>query len=267
MTRPAADQAITIVNTPGGVAPYLEIPSESSLQTLYHHGACPRLLRRSLSGPLSWQQRVELTIAQVLLSSHLAPGLVVALLVADTRAVYGNDGAGEELLATLFQGSGLQGRRLQSLQVPVDSRLRWGEAHVARMPADRPLVNAIATVELRDGLVRRARLGLTGVWREQARLAESAALLTGYPLNDSQIDAVPEPKICLPPTLSSYRVPNLAAPSAPNRWPRSPLTVWRQPWPVPCTTLPVSGSGRYPTHRNESGVPCSWTAGRKQFKR
>jgi CO/xanthine dehydrogenase FAD-binding subunit len=190
MMKPEVDEAITIVHTADGVASHLDVPAGSSLQALYEHAACPRLLQRTLSGPISWQQRVEITVAQVLLSPGLAPGWIAALLVLDARAVLGNSGTEEGLLSTLLPGRGLRGRQLHSLHVPTDRGLRWGEAHVARMPSDRPMIGAVAVVEMNNGLVRHARLALTGVWREHARLAEAAGLLASHPLEREQIEGV-----------------------------------------------------------------------------
>jgi CO/xanthine dehydrogenase FAD-binding subunit len=61
---------------------------------------------------------------------------------------------------------------------------------VGRTPTDDPIVSAIAVVDLDEEVVRRARLALTGVWREQARLVTAADLLVGQPLNHATIGQV-----------------------------------------------------------------------------
>ena len=68
--------------------------------------------------------------------------------------------------------------------------LRWGEARVARTPADEPIVAAVAVVELDGGIVRQARVALVGAWREAARLAEAPSALLGGPLDGERIRAV-----------------------------------------------------------------------------
>jgi CO/xanthine dehydrogenase FAD-binding subunit len=184
------DQTITVVPGTDGAIARLAIPAGSSLQALYEHTASPHIVRRTLSLSLSWQERVEKTVAQVLLSPGLAPGWIAALLAAEARAIYGRNGAEEALLATLLYTRGIQGKELQSLQLPLDSRWRWGEAHVARMLADQPLVTAVTTVAIDGGLVRHARLALTGVWHQHARLASASGLLTDQPLDSEHIGVV-----------------------------------------------------------------------------
>lgn len=191
MTEADSNQIITSIPATGAATSRLDIPAGSSLQTFYEHAACPALLQRTISGWLSWQQRAEITHAQVLLSPGLAPTWIAALLTLDARVVYGSDKKQEAPLSELLHGCGLHGRQLQSLQVPVATgQLRWGEAHVARMPADQPIVAVVVTVEVNGGVVRRARLALTGAWHEQARLAEAGGLLNNHTLDDEQIEAV-----------------------------------------------------------------------------
>ena len=52
------------------------------------------------------------------------------------------------------------------------------------------IVSAIAIVDLGEEVVRRARLALTGGWREHVRLAGAAKLLVGQPLNHATIEQV-----------------------------------------------------------------------------
>ena len=70
--------------------------------------------------------------------------------------------------------------------------VRWGEAHVARTPADDSIVAAVAVVEIDGDVVRQARVALTGVWPELVRLAEAPAQLIGGPLDEERIRAAAE---------------------------------------------------------------------------
>lgn len=189
MTVTIANDAIAVISATDRAPSQLKIPAASTLQALYEHDACPPLLQLTLSESLSWQQRVDITVAQALLSPMLAPAWIAALLAADTHVVYGENGEKQATLSELLPGRGLHGRHLQALYAPLDAGcVRWGEAHVARMPGDRPIITAVATVTVSDGVVRRARLALSGVWHESARLAEAADLLLDHPLDDEHIE-------------------------------------------------------------------------------
>jgi CO/xanthine dehydrogenase FAD-binding subunit len=166
-----------------------------SLQTLYESPDIPDLLHRSLNGALNWQARNEHTGIKVVLSPNLAPQFVAALLAWGARALFGDEEGelADYLNRTLTHDNHFSGIRLP---VHVPGRV-WGESHVARTPADEPIVTAIAVVDLIEdpdegshSVVRQARLALTGAWREHARLAESAKLLVGKTLSDDTIRQV-----------------------------------------------------------------------------
>jgi putative selenate reductase molybdopterin-binding subunit len=162
------------------------IDADASLQEVIDDQGCPLLLRRALTGTLSWQTRNETTVRRALASPRLAPQWMAALLaLGATVTVEGDDGPMEVPLAEA--GSS----RLSVLHVGVDN-LRWGEAHVARTPADEPIVAAVAVVRLEGGIVREARVALTGVWLETVRLAEIPARLVGGPLDGDAIQSVAE---------------------------------------------------------------------------
>lgn len=169
----------------------LAVPAGASLQTLYEHRACPQLLRDVLGAWLSWQHRVDMTVGQVLLSPNLAPGLIAALLALDARIVREQGEDEKATLADFLRGRGGQGRKVRFLLTPLDRKdVRWAKAHVARMPGDQPMVMAAATMDMNGDVVRSARLALSGVWRENARLAEAAELLVGQMPDEEQIEAV-----------------------------------------------------------------------------
>lgn len=168
----------------------LRIDGRSTLQEVYEAGDSPELLRQTLSDAISWQKRNGVTVAEAVYSPNLAPQWVAALLALGARAEFPD---GDSALTAFLRRTGRRHNHLQALLVPLNAPGRvWGEAHVGRTPTDSPIVSAIAVVDLSEAVVRRARLALTGVWREQARLAEAADLLAGQSLNHAAIGQVKE---------------------------------------------------------------------------
>ncbi len=165
----------------------LNLEAETPLQVVYEAPGIPELFRRTLTGPLTWQQRNETTIQRALRSPTQAPQWVAALLAWDAMVICKGK---EHLLAGFLLQRGLQ-PTLEALRVPLDNLNRtWGESRVARSPADPPIVAVIAVADWTDGLVKSARLALTGVWHSPAQLAKSAAMLAGGVLDDGKIEAV-----------------------------------------------------------------------------
>lgn len=161
---------------------------QTTLQDVYEATDSPDLLRQTLSGSISWQKRNGTTAAEAVYSPNLAPQWVAALLALGARAEFPD---GEGMLNDFLHRTGLHHNHLQAVLVPLNVPGRvWGELHVGRTPTDDPILSAIAVVDLGEAVVRRARLALTGVWREQAQLAEAADLLVGQPLNHATIGRV-----------------------------------------------------------------------------
>jgi CO/xanthine dehydrogenase FAD-binding subunit len=147
-------------------------------------------LHRALTGAISWQTRNETPIRKALTSPRIAPRWVAALLALGAVVIVEGDERPEEiLLEALLQQGGK--RNAITLHVPRSRPGRkWGEAHVARTPADEPIVAAVAAVEMEGTIVRQARVALTGVWSKPAWLAEAASQLTGHLLDEDNIRAV-----------------------------------------------------------------------------
>ncbi len=166
----------------------LRIDAQSTLQEVYEAADSPELLRQTLSGTISWQKRNGTTVAEAVYSPNLAPQWVAALLALGTRAEFPDD---QRMLMDFLRRTGLYHNHLQALLAPLNVPGRvWGDVHVGRTPTDSPIVSVIAVVDLGEEVVRRARLALTGVWREQARLAKAADFLVGQPLNHATIGQV-----------------------------------------------------------------------------
>jgi len=160
------------------------IDAEASLQAALDSTGCPEILRRALTGVLSWQARNETSVRRALSSPRIAPQWLAALYaLGATVTVEGPEGSVERPLGEV-NGSGAQ-----ALRVSVEG-LRWGEARVARTPADPPIVAAVAVVRLEDGIVQQARVALNGAWPEAVRLAKAADQLAGGPLDAPRIRAV-----------------------------------------------------------------------------
>lgn len=186
------------------------VDAETPLQAVLDSPECLPLLRQTLSGVLSWQTRNETPVRRALTSSRVAPQWVAALLaLGATVTVEGDAGPAESSLEALLQRK--KGGTITALYIPPPGpgragEAKWGEAHVARTPADEPIVAAVAVVEMdnsltgtsraqpsapeQGGVVRQARVALTGVWPEPVRLAQAAARLVGGPLDESGIWAV-----------------------------------------------------------------------------
>jgi putative selenate reductase molybdopterin-binding subunit len=162
------------------------IDADASLQEVIDDQRCPLLLHRALTGAISWQTRNETTVRRALASPRLVPQWMAALLaLGATVTVEGDDGPTEVPLVET------ESSRPSVLCVGIDG-LRWGEAHVARTPADEPIVAAVAVVRLEGSIVQEARVALTGVWSETVRLAEAPARLLGGPLDEDAIRSVAE---------------------------------------------------------------------------
>jgi len=180
-------QAVALVEQEAGTSS-LSLGAHASLQAVYEAPASPDLLRRTLSGAISWQRRNETTVERALLAPNLAPQWIAALLAWGAQMATEE---GERPLVDLLHRAETRPGKLLAVHVPVDVPGRvGGEASVRRTPADEPIVEAIAVVDLANGLVRQARLALTGVWRQHARLAQSARLLVGGSLDDDDIQQV-----------------------------------------------------------------------------
>ena len=168
--------------------PGWSIGGDASLQAVLDRGDTPALLRRALRGVLAWQTRNQTTVRRALTAAGVAPTWVAALLALGASVTVETDGKAADLPLETYLKQRVEGR-VSALHLP-DADRRWGEAHVARTPADQPIVAAVAVAELDGSTVRQARVALTGVWPEPVRLAAAPARLVGGPLDEEPIRAV-----------------------------------------------------------------------------
>jgi len=160
------------------------IDAEASLQAALDSTGCPEILRRALTGVLSWQARNETSVRRALSSPRIAPQWLAALYALGATVTVQGAGGSVEMPLAEASASGVQ-----ALHVGAEG-LRWGEARVARTPADPPIVAAVAGVRLENGVVQQARVALNGAWPEAVRLAQAADKLAGGPLDAPRIQAV-----------------------------------------------------------------------------
>ncbi len=165
------------------------IDGEATLQAVLDRPDCPPLFHRVLTGPLSWQARNEITVRRALTAPQVAPLWVAALLALGATVVLEGEGEQEATLEALL-GREVRGRVAALRVQPVRPGLRWGEARVARTPADDPIVAAVAVVDMERDAVHKARVALTGAWPEPVRLAQAPARLVGGPLDQDRIREV-----------------------------------------------------------------------------
>ena len=173
------------------------IDASASLQAVLDSSECPLLLRQTLISVLSWQRRNQTPVQKALTSPRVAPQWVAGLLALGCTVIVEEDaGRTETPLDVWLQQK--NGGKITALHVSISDpgaagkagEVRWGEAHVARTPADDPIVAAIAVVEMAGDTVRLARVALTGAWPGPARLANAPAQLAGGPLDLDRLRAV-----------------------------------------------------------------------------
>jgi CO/xanthine dehydrogenase FAD-binding subunit len=150
------------------------------------------MFRRSLSETHSRQSLAAITVERAVLLPDLVPQWIAVLLALDARVGF-VDEAQEVALADFLRRVRPDQGKLVAVHVPPDAlQSVAGEAYLTCADADVPTRAAIAVVVVTEGFVHQARLALSGVWREPARLATSVELLVGAPLNLEHVRRVTE---------------------------------------------------------------------------
>jgi len=163
---------------------FMTFKAQTSLQAVYESPDSPALFGQTLGGTLTWQQRDETTVEKALRSPGLAPQWVASLLALNASVIVGGE---LQPLADFLHQKGRR-EKIEALQVPhAGTNRTWGEAHVARTPADPPIVAAIAVVDWAGSVVRDVRLALTGVWHVPVQLVKATKLLMNNALDDDLI--------------------------------------------------------------------------------
>jgi CO/xanthine dehydrogenase FAD-binding subunit len=166
----------------------LVIGTHTPLQAVFTAPPTPELIKHSLHGWTTWQQRSGITLEQALLSPGLAPQWIAALLAWGAHLNITTDDRRCIPLVDYLRGVGSGRGRPSHLLLPIHPvGRRWGEASVGYTPSDQPIVTAIAVFDMDKDSIRLARLALTGVWRQIARLAQSPEQLAEMPLIEETI--------------------------------------------------------------------------------
>lgn len=165
------------------------IDADAPLQAVFESPKCPPLLRQTLTTSLSWQARNETPVRRALTSPHVAPHWLAALLALGATITMEDDKGPTDMPLEMLIQRKAEGR-VSALHIQA-AGVKLGEAHVARTPADEPIVAVVAAVEIDESLgqniASNARVALTGVWPEPVRLAQSAAQLVDRPLDKKSI--------------------------------------------------------------------------------
>ena len=165
----------------------LRLDAGTSLKTAYENPDCPDFLRNILCFSRTWLLRNAVSIEEAILAPDLAPQWIAALMAWGAQVDFHE---GEQLidLANYLHRAGPHPGKIAGLHVFSNIPGRtWGEAHLGRTSTGSPIVAAMAVIDFSDDIVIQARLALTGVWRESARLAESVDYLLGSSLNRHRI--------------------------------------------------------------------------------
>ncbi len=172
----------------------LQVGAAASLESIVRHPDVPALLRQTLRRCVTWNRRNAISIAELVEYPEALPEAIAALLALDATLVFAMPEEHRLRLAEL-QRNVAQPRLpekglITRFEFPPDSPWQtWGEAHVARTPADTAIVSAAAVLMVdNSGTVAQARIALSGVWDVPARVAEGAsAALTGRLLDGAGI--------------------------------------------------------------------------------
>ncbi len=166
----------------------LVIDIHTTLQAVYSAPPTPALIKNSLRGWTTWQQRAGITLEQAILSPSLAPQWIAALLAWGAHIRQTTKTIQSLPLAEHIQGLGSSRGKATQLLIPLNPPdRRWGKASVGPTPSDQPIVTAIAVVDMDKDGIRLARLALTGVWRETTHLTKALEQLVGKPLTEKNI--------------------------------------------------------------------------------
>ena len=166
----------------------LELGVEQLLETVRTMDGLPEILRLAIKDDKVWQKWNENSIEKTLLSPGLASQWVAALLALDACVAFEN--GAEASLSDFLQRRVNEGK-LVSLSVPCDdSEKLYGHSAVRIVPTDEPIVGAYAVVKMKEDVVEKARIALTGASREQAKLFDAAERMVGKKLGEALLEEV-----------------------------------------------------------------------------
>ncbi len=175
----------------------LLLGANATFEAVASYGQMPPLLRQALTRSLPWNRRNTITLGEAIEYPGEVAEAFAALLALDATLIFAMPEERRIPLsamgAVVEQPAVPQKGLITAVEIPAPAPGQvWGEAHVARTPADAAIVSAAAVLVIDEGgTITRARLALTGVWPEPARLAAAAAAaLVGGPLEKGRIEKV-----------------------------------------------------------------------------
>lgn len=165
----------------------LRLDGGTLLKTAYENPDCPDFLRNILCFSRTWLLRNAVSIEEAILAPDLAPQWIAALMAWGAQVDFYEDDQITDL-ANYMHRAGPHPGKIAGLHILSNFPGRtWGEVHLGRTSSGSPIVAAMAVIDFSDDIVIQARLALTGVWRESARLAESVDYLLGSSMNRHRI--------------------------------------------------------------------------------
>ncbi len=177
----------------------LLLGASATLETVASHEATPLLLQKVIRRTLTWNRRNAITLGEAIEHPSEVAEVMAALLALDATAVFAMP---EELRVPLAEVDLVaeqprvpQKGLVTFVELPAQVAGQvWGEAHVARTPADEAIVCVAAVLVINgEGAIDRARLACTGVWPEPARLAVAASqALVGGAREETLVNAALE---------------------------------------------------------------------------
>lgn len=165
----------------------ITLPVHLTLEEASQQPGCPQPLRQAIVNSMNWLWRNEITLERLVLSPDLSPVLIAWLLAWGNRIAF-EEGEDLTALAEYLDRTGARAGKIASIVLPASVPGRvWGESSLRGTTRGQRIVSAVAVIDQTNGKVGEARLALTGVWREGARLAASAKQLIGKVLDGQAI--------------------------------------------------------------------------------
>lgn len=158
---------------------------DATLQQVLTGAGVPSLLVDAMQGWTTWHKRNSITMLQVLRTPAASAPFLAALLACGARVSVKGE---PQPLEAFLQRSDRGRVDVTDIRIPAGDGRQSGMATVNATPTDMPIVAAFATVTEQDGVVKEARIALTGVWHKAAHLAQAAEALQGSALTPEAID-------------------------------------------------------------------------------
>ena len=166
----------------------LEYRFDASLEDIHNHPMTPELFKSTLGKWLSWQERVETSMAASITAISLAPQWIASLY---TWGVWINLQDGSEVSIEDFLQKRAKKSEVCSLTLPGDVPGRvWADHAVCRTPRDYPIIFTALVMDMDKGKVVSARMAMTGASRKSVQGIKSVNEIAGKDLDEEMITQV-----------------------------------------------------------------------------